>query len=146
MKNIVCDVCAGLTVKCGVMCAGLAVKHDLDKGAMDVPQAGDRTGTVRYMAPEVLDLTLDSRQFDSYKRADVYSMGLVLWEVVRRCALNGTCTVWRGIACWEIHRGRWGPVALWMLRYSENSAHWFCGKQATYDCRFSSLLKPCFAV
>jgi TGF-beta receptor type-1 len=54
-----------------------------------VPQAGERTGTVRYMAPEVLDLSLNSRQFDSFKRADVYSMGLVLWEVAKRCLLDG---------------------------------------------------------
>lgn len=77
-----------ITVSCGV-CSGLAVKHDLNKDSLDVPQAGERTGTVRYMAPEVLDLTIDTRQFDSFKRADVYSMGLVLWEVARHCTTNG---------------------------------------------------------
>lgn len=72
-----------------LVCTGLSVKHDVDKDSLNVPQAGERTGTVRYMAPEVLDLSLNACQFDSFKRADVYSMGLVLWEVAKRCSLNG---------------------------------------------------------
>lgn len=28
---------------------------------------------------------MDGRQFDPYKRSDVYSLGLVLWEMARRC-------------------------------------------------------------
>lgn len=28
---------------------------------------------------------MDTRQFDPYKRSDVYSFGLVLWEIARRC-------------------------------------------------------------
>lgn len=33
----------------------------------------------------MLDETMDTRQFDPYKRSDVYSFGLVLWEIARRC-------------------------------------------------------------
>ena len=38
----------------------------------------------RYMAPEVLDDTLNPRSFDSYCKADIYSFGLVLWEIASR--------------------------------------------------------------
>jgi len=40
------------------------------------------------MAPEVLDDTLNILHFDSFKRADIYSLGLVLWEITRRCNLG----------------------------------------------------------
>lgn len=40
--------------------------------------------TPRYMAPEVLDDTLNPRSFDSYCKADIYSFGLVLWEIASR--------------------------------------------------------------
>ena len=29
--------------------------------------------------------------FESFKRADVYSFGLVLWEIARRCSVGGKC-------------------------------------------------------
>lgn len=48
-----------------------------------------RVGTRRYMAPEVLDETLDISRFESYIMADMYSFALVLWEIVRRCIVNG---------------------------------------------------------
>ncbi len=38
----------------------------------------------RYLAPEILDDSLDPGCFDAWKRADVYSLGLVLWEMARR--------------------------------------------------------------
>jgi len=46
-------------------------------------------GTKRYMAPEVLDETIDATQFESFKLADIYSLGLVLWETTRRCEVAG---------------------------------------------------------
>ena len=48
-----------------------------------------RQGTKRYMAPEVLDETLHSYHFESFKQADMYSFGLVLWEIARRCSIGG---------------------------------------------------------
>lgn len=42
------------------------------------------------MAPEVLDETMDATQFVSFKLADIYSLGLVLWETTRRCEVSGT--------------------------------------------------------
>lgn len=41
------------------------------------------------MAPEVLDETLSRNHFDAYRQADIYSFGLVLWEIARRCVSNG---------------------------------------------------------
>ncbi|CAF4527911.1 unnamed protein product, partial [Rotaria magnacalcarata] len=36
-------------------------------------QPNSRVGTYRYMAPEVLDGTLNQRSFESFKAADIYS-------------------------------------------------------------------------
>lgn len=38
-----------------------------------------------YMAPEILDKKLNLNSFDSYKAADMYALGLVFWEILRRC-------------------------------------------------------------
>lgn len=43
-----------------------------------------KVGTRRYMAPEVLNETLNMSCFESLKMADMYAFGLVLWEVTRR--------------------------------------------------------------
>jgi bone morphogenetic protein receptor type-1B len=44
----------------------------------------DESFPFRYLAPEVLTNSQRQGDFDAYKEADVYSMGLVLWEVVSR--------------------------------------------------------------
>jgi len=36
------------------------------------------------MAPEVLDGSLDTACFEAFLKADIYSFGLVLWELSRR--------------------------------------------------------------
>lgn len=41
------------------------------------------------MAPEVLDETLNASSFDAFKMADMYSVGLVLWEACRKCVTGG---------------------------------------------------------
>lgn len=44
-------------------------------------------GTLRYMAPEVLDGAVNLRDCESsLKQIDVYALGLVLWELVTRCS------------------------------------------------------------
>lgn len=43
----------------------------------------------RYMAPEVLDDSINMKHFESFKRADIYAMGLVFWEIARRCSVGG---------------------------------------------------------
>ncbi|XP_055539566.1 TGF-beta receptor type-1 isoform X1 [Wyeomyia smithii] len=67
---------------------GLAVRHIVATDTVDIPST-HRVGTKRYMAPEVLDETINVNQFDSFKRADVYAFGLVLWEIARRCNVGG---------------------------------------------------------
>ena len=43
-------------------------------------------GTVRYIAPELLEGVLNLRDCESsLKQVDVYAMGLTFWEVARRC-------------------------------------------------------------
>jgi serine/threonine protein kinase len=49
-----------------------------------------KVGTRRYMAPEILDETINTESFDSYRMADVYSFGLVVWETSRRCLIGGS--------------------------------------------------------
>lgn len=42
------------------------------------------------MAPEVLDETINMKHFDSFKCADIYALGLVYWEIARRCNAGGS--------------------------------------------------------
>lgn len=67
---------------------GLAVRHDSKLDSVDIAP-NNRVGTKRYMAPECLDETINMDHFESFKRADVYSFGLVLWEIARRCSVGG---------------------------------------------------------
>ncbi|CAB0043441.1 unnamed protein product [Trichogramma brassicae] len=71
--------------ECAIADFGLAVRYSSEIGEIDVA-AEARVGTRRYMAPEQLDESIDVGCFDSFKRADVYSLGLVLWEICRRSA------------------------------------------------------------
>ena len=46
-----------------------------------------QVGTIRYMAPEVLDGAVNLRECEtSLKQIDIYSLGLVFWEVGMRCS------------------------------------------------------------
>ena len=78
-----------ILVKPNLTCAigdlGLAV---VDKWKDKTNLKDKHKGTPRYMAPEVLDDTV-FKSFESYKRADVYSFGLVLWEITRRTLTEG---------------------------------------------------------
>jgi len=68
---------------CAIADLGLAVRHDSATDTIDIP-LNNRVGTKRYMAPEVLNDTLDIKHFDAFKRADIYSLALVYWEICRR--------------------------------------------------------------
>ncbi|XP_014204565.1 bone morphogenetic protein receptor type-1B isoform X2 [Copidosoma floridanum] len=74
--------------ECAIADFGLAVRYLSETGEIDIAP-NPRVGTRRYMAPEVLDETLNASSFDAFKMADMYSVGLVLWEVCRRCASGG---------------------------------------------------------
>ncbi|XP_057687075.1 bone morphogenetic protein receptor type-1B isoform X1 [Corythoichthys intestinalis] len=73
---------------CCVADLGLAVKFISDTNEVDIPP-NTRVGTKRYMPPEVLDETLNRSHFQSYIMADMYSFGLILWEIARRCVSGG---------------------------------------------------------
>jgi len=64
------------------------VRHDVATNSIDIAP-NNRVGTVRYLAPEVLEDTLETHKFDAYRCADIYSLGLVFWEIARRCQLAG---------------------------------------------------------
>lgn len=68
---------------CCVADLGMAVRYDSSSGVVDVP-TNSRVGTRRYLAPELLDNTLNLMDFDAVKATDIYSLGLVLWELLRR--------------------------------------------------------------
>merc|ERR1712226_623133 len=48
-----------------------------------------RTGTRRYHSPELLNDTMDTTHFESYLRADIYALGLCIWEVCWRTQVKG---------------------------------------------------------
>ncbi|XP_051552762.1 TGF-beta receptor type-1-like isoform X2 [Myxocyprinus asiaticus] len=80
-----------LVKKSGTCCIadlGLAVRHDSATDTIDIAP-NHRVGTKRYMAPEVLDDTINMKHFESFKRADIYALGLVFWEIARRCSIGG---------------------------------------------------------
>jgi activin receptor type-1 len=74
---------------CAIADLGLAVIHHKEQNQVDIDTKNNRVGTKRYMAPEVLDETMDTTWFDSYKKVDVYAFGLVLWELCLRTVSHG---------------------------------------------------------
>uniref|UniRef100_A0AAV2J0E9 receptor protein serine/threonine kinase n=1 Tax=Knipowitschia caucasica TaxID=637954 RepID=A0AAV2J0E9_KNICA len=73
---------------CCIADLGLAVKFNSDTNELDIP-LNLRVGTKRFMAPEVLDETLNRSYFQSFMMSDMYSFGLILWELARRCVSGG---------------------------------------------------------
>jgi len=61
---------------------GLALKFEPRKCVGDTH---GQVGTRRYMAPEVLEGAINFNR-DAFLRIDMYSVGLVLWEMVSRCS------------------------------------------------------------
>ena len=75
--------------QCCISDLGLAVLHKTSKNKLDINTQNYRVGTKRYMAPEVLDETISRTSFEAFKAADMYSFGLVLWEIARRTEIDG---------------------------------------------------------
>ncbi|KAL1514236.1 hypothetical protein ABEB36_003524 [Hypothenemus hampei] len=73
---------------CVIADFGMAVAHVQAAGTLDIG-SNPRVGTKRYMPPEILDETIQMDNFDSFRRGDIYSLGLVLWEICRRVISNG---------------------------------------------------------
>ncbi|KPP62533.1 activin receptor type-1-like [Scleropages formosus] len=70
-------------LRCCIADLGLAVTHSQSDNQLDVGN-NPKVGTKRYMAPEVLDESIQTDCFDAYKRVDIWAFGLVLWEIARR--------------------------------------------------------------
>eukprot|EP00731_Ephydatia_muelleri_P024231 Em0016g502a len=84
-----------ILVKANLTCCiadfGLAVMKVREKNAINLP-ANHKQGTIRYMAPEILDDSINMKSFESFKHVDVYAAGLVMWEICRRTASStGQC-------------------------------------------------------
>lgn len=67
---------------------GLAVIHCRENNYLNLGN-NPKVGTKRYMAPEILDESLNINIFESFKCVDIYAFGLVLWEITRCCVVNG---------------------------------------------------------
>ncbi|CAG2108971.1 unnamed protein product, partial [Medioppia subpectinata] len=74
---------------CCIADFGLAVIQTEATGEVKFGIRNHRVGTKRYMAPEVLDMTMKSDVFESYRLADIYALALVFWEVVNRTEFDG---------------------------------------------------------
>ncbi|XP_006637743.3 activin receptor type-1 isoform X1 [Lepisosteus oculatus] len=75
-------------LRCCIADLGLAVTHSQTDNQLDIGN-NPKVGTKRYMAPEVLDESIQTDCFDAYKRVDIWAFGLVLWEIARRTYSNG---------------------------------------------------------
>ncbi|XP_067946595.1 bone morphogenetic protein receptor type-1B-like [Watersipora subatra] len=73
---------------CCIADLGLAVKYNTETNDVDIAP-NTRQGTKRYMSPEVLADTINCKNFDAFRLADMYSFALVLWEVARRTLSHG---------------------------------------------------------
>lgn len=74
--------------ECALCDFGLALQLDLSLTVDDFANSG-QVGTARYMAPEVLESRVNLEDLESFKQIDIYSMALVLWEMVSRCDIIG---------------------------------------------------------
>jgi len=61
-----------------------------------------QVGTLRYMAPELLDGAVNLRDCEaSLKQIDIYACGLVLWEIASRCADLYQGEIWTLLTCYN---------------------------------------------
>ena len=68
---------------------GLAIHQDLTRqSCVEKVPPHPHQGTKRYMAPEILDGSINMGSFSAYKQADMYALSLVVWEVLRRCEVE----------------------------------------------------------
>ena len=75
---------------CCIADLGLALRYDRTTDTVEDPP-NMRVGTKRYIAPEIIDESISIKNFESFKRADIYSLGLVFWEIARRGECGGRC-------------------------------------------------------
>ena len=75
---------------CCIADLGLALRYDRASDTVEDPPS-KRVGTKRYLAPEIIDESISIKNFEAFKRADMYSLGLVFWEICRRGECSGKC-------------------------------------------------------
>nr|BAA82607.1 sALK-7 [Ephydatia fluviatilis] len=69
---------------------GLAICQDLTRqSCVEKIPPHPHQGTKRYMAPEILDGSINGSSFSAYKQADMYALSLVMWEILQRCEIEG---------------------------------------------------------
>ena len=79
------------TGSCCIADLSLAVKNDRNVQS----QLRGRPVKIdpRYMAPELLEgQDIESLDFASLRKVDMYSFSLVLWEIARKCLIQGVCS------------------------------------------------------
>lgn len=74
---------------CAIADFGLAVKYTSESNEVQIAP-NSRVGTRRYMSPEALDQTMDTKSFEAFKMVDMYSFALVLWEICQRCVTTNS--------------------------------------------------------
>ena len=77
---------------CCIADFGLAVYMDVHTRKINLPSTY-KNGTVRYLAPEILNNTMDLTIFDSFCNADIYCLALVFWEIGLRTG-ELYCYIW----------------------------------------------------
>ena len=101
---------------CCIADFGLAVFRNQNE--MNIP-TNPKQGTKRYMAPEILNETINMKSFESFKQVDVYALGLVLWELCRRCTgRNGTLYMYVcECCCMDIYAGVYACTCVYICMY-----------------------------
>ncbi|KAG7225476.1 hypothetical protein INR49_027471 [Caranx melampygus] len=92
---------SNILVKSDLTCClcdfGLALRLDNNLSVDELANSG-QVGTARYMAPEVLESRINLENIESFKQADVYSMALVLWEIISRRQMSDQLSQWLGVS------------------------------------------------
>lgn len=73
---------------CCIADLGLSLPYEQATGVVKEPPR-TTVGTKRYLAPEILAESIAVKNFESFKRSDIYSFGLVMWEIGRRAECDG---------------------------------------------------------
>jgi len=82
---------------CVIADFGLSLKLHHDLTGEDCANAG-QVGTPRYMSPELLERLINIFDPESFKRTDVYAMGLVVWEMINCCeAMPGMSSPYQAV-------------------------------------------------